>query len=111
VIVRNLQSLFAKVPDVLIDDYGSLKDWFQEALHEGYWKQLIQSPQDEAPGDSPLLHLRQRMQLMTTTISTMMMHQPLHQSHLPRVDAHLRHPLCVTTQDETTASVIVEVMR
>jgi len=68
-------------------------------------------PQDEAPGDSPLLHLRQRMQLMTTTISTMMMHQPLHQSHLPRVDAHLRHPLCVTTQDETTASVIVEVMR
>ena len=41
VIVRNLQLLFAKVPDVLIDEYGSLKDWFQEASHESYWKQLI----------------------------------------------------------------------
>jgi hypothetical protein len=38
VIVRNPRLLFAKVPDVLIDDYGygSLKDWFREALPESY---------------------------------------------------------------------------
>jgi len=42
VIVRNLWLLFAKVPDALINDYGLLKDWLQEASHESYWKQLIQ---------------------------------------------------------------------
>ena len=42
VIVHNLRLLFAKVPDILIDDYGSLKKWVQEASHESYWKQLIQ---------------------------------------------------------------------
>jgi len=56
---------------------------------------------------SPLLHLQQ-IQLMTMTIATMMTHQPLHQSHPPRIDAHLRRPLYTTsplvqtTPDETT---------
>jgi hypothetical protein len=42
VIVRNLWLLFTNVPEVLINNYGSLKDWFQEASHESFWKQLIQ---------------------------------------------------------------------
>jgi hypothetical protein len=42
VIVRNLRLLFKKVPEVVINDYGSVKDWFQEALHEKYWTQLVQ---------------------------------------------------------------------
>ncbi len=36
VIVRNLRLLFKKVPEVVIDNYGSVKDWFQEALHTKY---------------------------------------------------------------------------
>jgi len=62
-------------------------------------------PEGEAPGDSPLLHMRQRMQLMTSTIATVMMHQPLHQSHVPRVprvDAHLHRPLHPTSPLEQT---------
>jgi hypothetical protein len=35
-IVKNL----ANVPEVTIDDYGSLKNWIQEASHEQYWDQL-----------------------------------------------------------------------
>ncbi len=34
--VCNLQLLFAKVPEVIIDDIGSVKDWFQVVLHESY---------------------------------------------------------------------------
>jgi hypothetical protein len=41
VIVQNLHLLFAKVPEVVIDDYGSVKDWFKEASHETYWTTLI----------------------------------------------------------------------
>ena len=59
-------------------------------------------PKGKAPRDSPLLHLQQRMQLMTTTIATMMMHQSLHQSHLPCVDAHLCCPLHTTSPVEQT---------
>jgi hypothetical protein len=72
--VRNLRLLFKKVPKVVINDYGSVKDCFQEALHKKYWTQLIQClldnqaplptwptewtpPGDKAPTDSPLLHL------------------------------------------------------
>jgi hypothetical protein len=41
VIVRNLQLLFARTPEVVINYYGSVKDWFCEASHELYWTQLI----------------------------------------------------------------------
>jgi hypothetical protein len=41
VIVRNLRLLFAKVPEKVIDDYGSVRDWFKEASHETYWTTLI----------------------------------------------------------------------
>jgi hypothetical protein len=40
VIVRNLRLLFAEVPEVVIDDYGSVRDWFKEASHETYWTTL-----------------------------------------------------------------------
>jgi hypothetical protein len=40
-IVKNLRLLFANVPEVTIDDTGSLKLWIQEALHETYWNQLV----------------------------------------------------------------------
>ena len=42
IIVRHLRLLFAKVPEVLIDDYGSVSDWYREASHEQYWGQLIE---------------------------------------------------------------------
>ncbi len=42
VFIRNLWLLFAKVPKVVINDYGSVKDWFREASHESYWTQLVQ---------------------------------------------------------------------
>ena len=41
VIVQNLCLLFAKVPEVVIDDYESVRDWFKEASHETYWTTLI----------------------------------------------------------------------
>jgi hypothetical protein len=40
-IVKNLCLLFANVPEVTIDKYGSLKDWIKEASHEQYWNQLV----------------------------------------------------------------------
>jgi len=41
VIVRNLRLLFSRIPEVVIDDYGSVKDWFKEASHESYWTALV----------------------------------------------------------------------
>jgi hypothetical protein len=41
VIVQNLQLLFAQIPEVIINDYGSMKDWFKEASHKAYWTALI----------------------------------------------------------------------
>ncbi len=41
VIVRNLLLLFARIPEVVIDDYGSVKDWFKDASHESYWTALL----------------------------------------------------------------------
>ena len=35
-IIKNLRLLFANVPEVTIDDFGSLKSWIREALHEKY---------------------------------------------------------------------------
>ena len=40
-IIKNLRLLFANVPEVTIDDFGSLKSWIREALHEQYWTQLV----------------------------------------------------------------------
>ena len=40
-IVKNLQLLFANVPEVTIDAFGSLKSWIKEASHEEYWNQLV----------------------------------------------------------------------
>jgi hypothetical protein len=40
-IVKNLHLLFATVPEVTINDYGSLKHWIREALDEKYWNNLI----------------------------------------------------------------------
>ena len=39
--MRNLRILFAQIPEVVIDDYGSVKDWFKEATHESYWTALV----------------------------------------------------------------------
>ena len=33
--------LFAQIPEVVIDDYKSVKDWFKEASHETYWTALV----------------------------------------------------------------------
>ncbi len=41
IIVQNLQLLFSQIPEVVIDDYGSLKDWHREASHESYWTALV----------------------------------------------------------------------
>ncbi len=41
-IVKNLCLLFANVPEVTINDYGSLKSWIQEALDKKYWNDLIE---------------------------------------------------------------------
>jgi hypothetical protein len=41
VIVQNLRPLFAQIPEVVIDNYGSVKDWFKEASHESYWTVLV----------------------------------------------------------------------
>jgi hypothetical protein len=40
-IVKNLRLLFANVPEVTIDEYGSLKNWINEALDEKYWNDLL----------------------------------------------------------------------
>jgi hypothetical protein len=40
-IVKNLCLLFANVPEVTINEYGSLKHWIKEGLHEQYWNQLV----------------------------------------------------------------------
>jgi hypothetical protein len=40
-IIKNLRLLFANIPEVTIDNFGSLKNWIQEALHEQYWTQLV----------------------------------------------------------------------
>ena len=55
IIVRHLRLLFAKVPKVLIDDYGSVRDWYHEASHEQYWEQLVKC----------LLALAQQVQIPT----------------------------------------------
>ena len=39
--MQNLRLLFARIPKVVIDDYGSVKDWFKEASHESYWTALV----------------------------------------------------------------------
>ena len=36
-IVKNLRLLFANIPEVTIDEYGSLKNWINEAHNERYW--------------------------------------------------------------------------
>ena len=40
-LVKNLKLLFANVPDVVIDDRGSVKDWIEEASNKQYWQQLV----------------------------------------------------------------------
>ncbi len=40
-IVKNLRLLIANVPEVTINDYGSLKHWIREASYEKYWNNLI----------------------------------------------------------------------
>jgi len=42
-IIENLGLLFTNVPEVTIDNFGSLKSWIQEALQEKYWTQLANS--------------------------------------------------------------------
>ena len=41
VIVQNLRFLFAQIPEVVIDDYESVKDWFKKASHESHWTALV----------------------------------------------------------------------
>jgi hypothetical protein len=40
-IVKNLRLLLADMPEVTIDDFGSLKSWICEASHAPYWNQLV----------------------------------------------------------------------
>jgi hypothetical protein len=40
-IVKNLHLLFTEVPEVTINDFGSLKSWIREASHGPYWNQLV----------------------------------------------------------------------
>jgi hypothetical protein len=40
-IIKNLRLLFVNVPEVTINDFGSLKNWIREALHKQYWTQLV----------------------------------------------------------------------
>jgi hypothetical protein len=42
IIVRHLCLLFACIPEVVINDYGLVRDWFREASHEQYWEQLVE---------------------------------------------------------------------
>ena len=39
--VQNLRLLFAQIPEVVIDDYESVKDWFKEGSHEAYSTALV----------------------------------------------------------------------
>ncbi len=50
VIVQNLQLLFAQIPKVVMDDYGSVKDWFKK-VSQAYWTALMRCLLDkqEAP--------------------------------------------------------------
>ena len=41
-IVKYLRLLFLNVPEVNIDDFGSLKNWIQEAKDKKYWGNLIE---------------------------------------------------------------------
>ncbi len=41
VIVQNLPLLFAWISKVVIDNYGSMKDWFKEASRKSYWTALV----------------------------------------------------------------------
>jgi hypothetical protein len=41
IIVQNLCQLFVQIPEVIINNYGSMKDWFKEASHESYWTALV----------------------------------------------------------------------
>ena len=41
-IIKNLRLLFANVPEVTINNFGSLKSWIREALHKQYWTQLVE---------------------------------------------------------------------
>ena len=36
IIVRNLCLLFARIPEVVINDYGSMNEWFKEASQKSY---------------------------------------------------------------------------
>jgi hypothetical protein len=42
VIVRHLRLLFARILEVVIDDYGSVRDWLREASNKKYWEQLVE---------------------------------------------------------------------
>jgi hypothetical protein len=46
-IIKNLRLLLANVPEVTINDYGSLKNWIQEALDKKYWNDLIECLLDQ----------------------------------------------------------------
>jgi hypothetical protein len=106
VIVQNLRLLFAQIPKVVINDYGSVKDWFKEASHESYWTALVrclldkQAPLPTQPtewppqGDAvladtrpPLLH---KMTLIPPTMMKMVVRMTVlsrRQSHPPHVNA------------------------
>jgi hypothetical protein len=84
--VKNLRLLFARTPEVIIDDYGSVKDWYREAMHnptgassldvylmnkhQHHCAQLHGLPQDDAAQEiTPHLHLQ--MPLTTPNITTL----------------------------------------
>jgi hypothetical protein len=64
VIVQNLQLLFSQIPEVVIDDYGSMKDWFKEVSHKSNWTALVrclldkQAPLPAQPTTWPPPHQR-----------------------------------------------------
>ncbi len=70
VIVQNLQLLFAQILKVIINDDGSVKDWFKEASHEAYWKALVQCLLDMQPSSHTTHYVATPMltQLLRTPI-------------------------------------------
>jgi len=99
VIVRNLRLLFAQIPEVVIDDYGSMKDWFKEASHETYWTALVrclldkQAPPPTRPDTvPPLLHNMTLTPLILVTMIIRMTVQETHHQYHPHHVAAL-HPI------------------
>jgi hypothetical protein len=85
IIIRNLCLLFARTPEVVIDDYGSVKDWFHEVSHELYWTQLVRCLLDEQ-----------------TPLPACPLHGPRHDGTAPEPTCQLHLPMPLMNLEATT---------